>query len=96
MHNSGGVYSSIVLVEKPLPGQPLRPLLPQVLHESAQGLHNVVSIDLHPPGDDVGVDKVPAIEEGLQHLLGAASLDSPGGLPFSIHCLDCILVSGVW
>jgi hypothetical protein len=69
-----------------------------MLHEGAQGLNNVVGVDLRPPGNDEGVDKAPTVTEGQQHLLGGASLDTSingPGLPFSIHCSDCFLVPRV-
>jgi hypothetical protein len=96
-HNSGGVYHSIAPVEKSLLGHHFQLLLPQMLQEGAQGLHNVVCVDLRPHGDIVSVDKAPTIKEGKQHLLGAASLDlnlmGPG---FSLLNPLFRLLSSLW
>ncbi len=73
----------IIPVEKSLPGRHFRPLLPELLQEDAQDLHDVGDVDLGALRNDVRVDEP------------ATALMGPG-FPFSIHCLDCFLVSGVW
>jgi hypothetical protein len=85
-------------MENHLPGLHLQPLLNQILHEGAQGLHNVVDVNLLPRRDVVGVDKALAIKEGQQHLLlGAASLDlSLDGAWFSLFNLLFGLLFCLW
>jgi hypothetical protein len=72
----GRVDQSIARVKKPLPGHHRRPLLLKMAHEDAQGLHNVVGVDLDPPGNNLGVDKTLAIKKGHHYLLSEAGLDS--------------------
>ncbi len=57
------------------PGRHLQPLLLEMLHEGAQGLHDVHGIDLCPSGWDVGVNLTPAIKESHHNLFDAAGLD---------------------
>jgi hypothetical protein len=47
----------------------LRPFLCDRLHEVAQGMHDVVDVDLGTPGQGVSASQPFVLKEGGQHLL---------------------------
>ncbi len=75
LDNSGSVNRDVIPMEKPPLLHQDRPLLPQVLHEVAQDLHDVRCVGGGTPGDDMQVDEALAVEEGEQHLFGPAGID---------------------
>ncbi len=75
LDDGGGVDRSVIPMEEPLLLDHQGPLLPQMLHEAAQGLDDVIRVDGFAPGYDVGVDEPLRVEEGQNHLLRAAGLN---------------------
>ena len=75
LHYGGSVNWRIVPVEHPALLHQLRPLLLQILQESGEGIHNEGSIHRLPLLDHPGVDEPVGVEEGEDHLLGAARMD---------------------
>jgi hypothetical protein len=73
--DGSGVDGRIIPVEKPLLGYHLWPLLPQVLHEGAQGLHDVIGIDHGTPGHNVGIDQALVVKKRQQHLFCSAGVN---------------------
>jgi hypothetical protein len=99
MDHGGGVDRGIGPIKKPLSLSHYWPLLPENLHQLAQGFHDVVGIHCGPLGHIIGVDDPFGIEKCQHHLLGPAGLDlgmMGPGWPFGSHCFDCCSVSGVW
>ncbi len=68
LDDGGGVKRGVVPLEKPTLLNQHRPLLPQMLHEDIQDLHNVCGIDSGAPGEDMRIDKTIAVE-GSEHQL---------------------------
>jgi hypothetical protein len=75
LHQLRDVNRCVVPVEDPLSSDQVGPFLPERLQKPPQGINNVCRIDLHAPGDVVGVHYALIVEEHEHHLLGVVDDD---------------------